>query len=177
MRISIFLLLPSFLHSYWYIGTNSTLPSYCRLQMVLFSWRKNENVKPVWKYIIFHEKSLILKFFSITLTFCCSLVKNLFSEYWYFLSKCILKLMSIITGCFLPSFLHICWLFQHHLNLPSYSRHVEFYHPGISLHSDIPNLSYPHLYPKFRKMPKMQCPFWLETVRYRDMDMFINNDY
>ena len=33
---------------------------------------------------------------------------------------------------FLPSFLHICWSFQHHLNIPSYSRHVKLFHPRIS---------------------------------------------
>ena len=106
--------------------------------------------------------------------FCLSIIHVILSIN-IFLSKCILKSMSIITGCFLPSYLHICWLFQHHLNLPLCSRHVKFYHSGISLHRDIANLSYPHIYPKFWKMPKMLCLFLLMKCDHLIVFKSLNN--
>ena len=57
-----FLLWPSFVHSFWYIGTNSTLPPNYPLQMILSLWRRNEQVKLMWTPKLCLVSSKVIEF-------------------------------------------------------------------------------------------------------------------
>ena len=127
MRISIFLLLPSFMHSYWYICTNSTLPSYCRLQMVLNFTRKEwkcetslEIYHISWKItypqIFLHYPHILLLlgkkpfFLSIThvILSCNIFYQNAYWNYW-----ASLLVVFYPHFCTFVDYFSIIWTYPH----------------------------------------------------------------